>query len=160
MVSADLSQYLTVRKNSIAGLPVLDLLDCSYGYVMGGPKIFEIREITAGLLAWVNDIGSFWKEYKDGDVINLVSMIMQQYSVGIDDALDIAVFIHNQELKRFELLAEEISDPENLNRQEIEAALKEAQETLSSASLPAEFMAATSKVEKYEALLISLDKLS
>lgn len=56
------------------------------------------------------------------------------------------------------VLAEEISDPDNLSRPEIEAQLEEARKVLSTASIDRESSEAIRRVEKCEALLLALDK--
>lgn len=100
-----LARYLEVRRNSISALPVLDLLDLRFGGIVGGNDISVLREITAGLLAWVNDIGSFRKESKAKDPMNLVSVIQKEFATTENLALKIAVEVHNAELARFDQVA-------------------------------------------------------
>ena len=54
------------------------------------------------------------------------------------------------------ILAEDISDPDNINRAEAEAMLAEAREELRAATLPQEVAVAVRRIEQAEALLLIL----
>jgi hypothetical protein len=91
LCSLDIDQYRKIRRNSIAGYPVLDLIDLQFGRVIDSEDLTLLRHKTADLLGWVNDLCSIDKETFDSDPINVASVIANDFSLPFDLAVDRAI---------------------------------------------------------------------
>lgn len=77
-------------------------------YVLHHPIVEEIAGAANNLICWCNDILSYTKEMRHGDVHNLVLVIQHEQQVSLSDAVTQALIIHNAEIERFTALVNEL----------------------------------------------------
>ena len=70
-----LADYLALRRHTITALPVLDLVERTRPEAS---ELEELREITADLIAWTNDLGSARRELAEGTE-NLVGVLAREH---------------------------------------------------------------------------------
>jgi len=105
--SPSLSVYRSLRRWSIGVLPVLDLVELTLVHPLeaamaGKESVWALRDRAATLCAWANDLYSFHKERDDRDPHNLVSVLMRERHLPIEDAFTDAVRLYNADLAAFE----------------------------------------------------------
>ncbi|MGR9000361.1 MAG: terpene synthase family protein [Gammaproteobacteria bacterium] len=64
----------------------------------------QLRLLTNRVVSWVNDIYSMDKEYKRGDIHNLVILFHHQYDISLQEAVIVAADLINQAVEDFILL--------------------------------------------------------
>ncbi|MFJ1767883.1 FAD-binding protein [Amycolatopsis sp. NPDC088138] len=77
-----LTEYLALRRHTITALPVLDLVERA---LPDAPALEELREITADIIAWTNDLGSAQRELNEGTE-NLVGVLARDQQCGLLEA--------------------------------------------------------------------------
>jgi 5-epi-alpha-selinene synthase len=104
LTTPDLNTYIKTRRLSVAGDLVLAWVE--YFNQLKIPNILrkhdiikKLNEIAINILAWCNDIFSFPKELASNDVHNLVLVLHYQHQLSLEQALEYAVGMHNQELQ-------------------------------------------------------------
>ena len=70
-----LDDYLALRRHTITALPVLDLVERTRPEAS---ELEELREITADIIAWTNDLGSAQRELAEGTE-NLVGVLAREH---------------------------------------------------------------------------------
>jgi hypothetical protein len=105
----DLAEYRRVRALSIGLFPVFDVIQLEQieGPILSAsdfahPTVDRLRTSAALLCAWVNDVYSFQKEKKDGDPLNLVSVLAREYGLSVEEAMGAAAEVFNTDLALFE----------------------------------------------------------
>jgi hypothetical protein len=110
----NVEQYRQLRAWSIGGFPVFDLIELASGVLTHEeaalPELKQLREATALLCAWVNDIYSFPKERSDKEPLNLVSVLEWHYGLDSNDALGAASEVFNTDLDVFEYVSDIIRE--------------------------------------------------
>ncbi len=103
-----LEEYRRLRSWSIGMHPVFDLVELARNSVMPRAlalcgEVQALRERTAQLCAWVNDVYSYGKE-KQGGVqrLNLVGVLSNELEISEPDAFVAAAEVFNVDLERFE----------------------------------------------------------
>ncbi len=107
-----LTVYRLLRKMSIGTIPVLDMIELSLKQVLNAemhakPLLNDLRNRTALMCAWVNDLYSYKKETSDHDPINLVTVLREQRKLTVDDAQAAAVKLFYEDLASFRALRAE-----------------------------------------------------
>jgi hypothetical protein len=102
----DLEEYRRVRALSIGLFPVFELIPLAGATLstsdLAHPTVARIQMTAALLCAWVNDVYSFQKETKDGDPLNLVSVLANEYGLSVAEAMGAAAEVFNTDLALFE----------------------------------------------------------
>lgn len=101
----ELDEYLHMRPIT-AGLPI----DAAFIEVVDGvqlppavrdhPAVRRLGALADRAVCWSNDILSLEKELQEGDVHNLVLVLMQARSLSVQDALDEAARMYHQEIEQ------------------------------------------------------------
>lgn len=89
----DFESYLVQRRQAAAAYPCFDLMNLELGFdlpepVHEHPILVQIRQMTADILAWVNDLFSFPKEMADGQATNLVLVLRERGNGSLQEAVD------------------------------------------------------------------------
>ncbi|MEC4018516.1 isoafricanol synthase [Streptomyces sp. H27-D2] len=108
-----LEQFLRGRRDSIGVQPCLDLTERAGRYTIPrelhtGSPLAEMREITADVVIFVNDIVSLDKELAAGDVNNSVIILHRSEDCTVGQAVRRVVRATNDRIGRFQRLAEEL----------------------------------------------------
>ncbi|MGW5530445.1 isoafricanol synthase [Streptomyces xanthochromogenes] len=106
--------FLRGRRDSIGVQPCLDLVERCGGYTLprelhGGVPLAEMREITADVVIFVNDMVSVDKELAAGDVNNSVIILMRQEACTVEQALRRVAVMANSRIARFQELTVELA---------------------------------------------------
>ncbi len=101
----DISSYIIIRRSTVAVAPFL-LLSELYNQLV----IFDILQhdeiakklkiMTIDVIAWCNDIFSVSREVASGEVQNLALVLHYQQQIPLEQAINIAAEMHNQEIKK------------------------------------------------------------
>lgn len=102
--------FLELRRHSIGVQPCLDFTERCGGYALpdelhGAEPLREMREVTADVVIFVNDIVSLTKEIAAGDVNNSVLVLRGHKSCSLDEAVDLTAALANRRIARFGELA-------------------------------------------------------
>jgi hypothetical protein len=122
--SPSLSVYRSLRRWSIGGLPVFDLIELTLprpldDVMIGKESYWRLRDTASILCAWANDLYSFHKERHDRDPHNLVSVLMRERDLSDDQAFADAVRLYNADLAAFERLLDSFTLAPSSTRLEI-----------------------------------------
>ncbi|MEV6316064.1 isoafricanol synthase [Streptomyces sp. NPDC051776] len=109
-----LPEFLSVRRASIGVQPCLDFTERCGGYTLpeelhGASPLAEMREITADVVIFVNDIVSLVKELAAGDVNNSVIIHRERTGCTMDQAVEHIAALANAEVTRFVRLTSTLS---------------------------------------------------
>ena len=102
-------QFLELRRHSIGVQPCLDFTERCGGYTLpddlhGSQPLREMREITADVVIFVNDIVSLVKELAVGDVNNSVVVLREQKGCTLEEAVEFTATLANERTARFTAL--------------------------------------------------------
>ena len=84
---------------------------------IGIPKL---EELTCRSVGWANDIFTYEKEVKYGEVHNLVLVLMDESSLALSEAIQRAAAIHDKEVRSF-LAAQAELEPVVQNHEGLDA---------------------------------------
>ncbi|MBD2452672.1 terpene synthase [Nostoc sp. FACHB-87] len=109
----DLDTYVKTRRLSVAGDLMLAWIEYFNGLkipnIVRKHKILEqINEKTTNIFAWCNDIYSLPKELASDDVHNLVLVLYYQNKISLEEAINRAIEMHNQEIQTLLKLEESL----------------------------------------------------
>ena len=101
-----LSEYMHMRAASGAAHTVLDLTEITNqltlsNEVLENPiirRLYDIANVTAN---WANDVISFEKELSFGDVHNLVILFQHEKELSLQEAIEEAVAVHDNDIAEF-----------------------------------------------------------
>lgn len=101
-----LVEYRRLRAWAIGIPPVLDLIELANEELLlpeeaAREDLARLREETALLCAWVNDVYSYGKEKRDGDQLNLVGVLAHDRGLSEREAFEHAAAVFNDDLQRF-----------------------------------------------------------
>jgi 5-epi-alpha-selinene synthase len=102
----DLKTYLQLRQHSGGQPIVVALVELMEGtalpeVALEHEQVRSLAEMTLNLMAWSNDILSVEKELRAGDLHNLVLVLMAESALSQDEAFDLAIERHNQEMQKY-----------------------------------------------------------
>ncbi|WP_308295523.1 isoafricanol synthase [Streptomyces sp. MUM 178J] len=122
-----LERFLEVRRDSIGVQPCLDFTERCGGYSLpdelyGMPPLPDLREITADVVIFVNDIVSLSKELAAGDVNNSVIIRTAQRGCTTAEAIEHIAALANARAARFAQLAASL--PRRLSRRSVPAEVR------------------------------------
>lgn len=101
-----LADYLRMRPFTGGMFAYMDLVEMSESLVLPPelrhhPLVQQLIPMTANIVSWANDVLSLPKELKQGDIHNVVFSIQQSQHLTVQEALNQAAQLHNQEVERF-----------------------------------------------------------
>lgn len=111
----DPGSYMAMRLQSVGAYPFFDLIEVAYDFELS----HEVREssvfrrmcwLAVRMIAYVNDIFSYEKERRVGDVSNYLHVQRYYEHIDVLDAVDRAVRIHDIELDQFRKLEKILPD--------------------------------------------------
>ena len=102
----NLQTYYVARRYTGAAYTCFDLISITDDidlpfHVLHHPTVEQIGRMANDLICWCNDIVSYPKEMKHGDVHNLVLIIQHEHQLSLPDAVSHAIAIHSNEIERF-----------------------------------------------------------
>jgi hypothetical protein len=77
-------------------------------YVFLDGTVQQLIQLCSNTICWANDLFSFNKELEQGDEMNLVMLIRNEHGCSIEQAVDKAVAIHDEQVKQFQALSEQL----------------------------------------------------
>lgn len=69
------------------------------------PVVTELEQLARNLVCWANDLFSLSKEQAHGDEHNLVSILVNERQLTLDEAIVCAAAIHNTDMRKFVTLS-------------------------------------------------------
>ena len=115
------SEYMRMRVYTIAMYVFIDLIEVCEGFflphrMLEGSDFRRIITLTNRSVCWFNDFISYQKEYRDGDVQNLVILIHREQMLSLSEAAAKVVMLHNDDIRTYivieqKILAENAQDP-------------------------------------------------
>lgn len=101
-----LDDYLQMRPYTGGMFAYLELIELSESLelspdVRQHPLVHQLVTMTANIVSWANDVLSLPKELKQGDIHNVVFSIQHHQHLTVQEALNQAAQLHNQEIERF-----------------------------------------------------------
>jgi hypothetical protein len=113
----EFEEYRFLRRASVGTYPCFDLLEPSgcgelSASTLANPALGILRDLASDIIAWVNDIVSHRKESAFSDPHNVVTVLMAECGLSIDDAIDKTIDIHNEALQTFHSLSEGLIESE------------------------------------------------
>jgi hypothetical protein len=105
----DPGSYMAMRVQSVGAYPFCDLIEVAYDFQLASKvrenSIFRrICWLAVRAIAYVNDIFSYEKERRIGDVSNYLHVKRHYERIGVLDAVDIAIRAHNIYILKMSLL--------------------------------------------------------
>lgn len=97
-----LAAYLRMRRQTITVLPMLDLLE--RGFTTQEPALDPLRDATADIVAWTNDLNSAAREASDGHE-NLVPVLAREHGVTHHEAAAVARDMIGDRMEDFDSIA-------------------------------------------------------
>ncbi|ROV94058.1 hypothetical protein VMCG_08230 [Cytospora schulzeri] len=101
----DVDSYLQVRRKTVGVIPSLNMLEMGMDIpdeVMEHPVIRELMSLGSDLVFISNDILSYNKEQASGDdQRNIVTIVMREQALGVQQAIDWAGQLHDSKTERF-----------------------------------------------------------
>ncbi|KAH9478062.1 Delta(6)-protoilludene synthase [Psilocybe cubensis] len=123
-------EYMVARRDNIGASPCYAFLEMSLNlnipsHIMQHPVIARLERDTTDMILLLNDLASYKKEYLADDAdYNLVTVVMHNNNVGIDDAVKWICDIHDETGNNFLKLRDEVKAKlnfpdygEDINRQ-------------------------------------------
>jgi hypothetical protein len=110
-----LEEYKIIREKVSGGRIMCDFLEISSDFIMPDevflhPVIFKIRQLVTFMLSWFNDIHSVPWELERGEATNLVLVIKNEQNCSFEEAYEMAVEIHNDDLAEFIHITKNLPD--------------------------------------------------
>lgn len=118
----DPGSYMAMRVQSVGAYPFCDLIEVAYDFELP----FKVRKnsvfrricwLAVRAIAYVNDIFSYEKERRVGDVSNFLHVKRYHEQIGVLDAVDIAIRGHDieiQQMRQLERVLPDFGQDENL----------------------------------------------
>jgi hypothetical protein len=108
-----LAAYVVMREQTVGLYPQFALAEITDGIQLApdeaaNPELTRLMAMTSRLVGWVNDVYTVGKEQADGEVHNLVLVLMDECAMSQPEALHAAVQQHNEEMRRFEELERQL----------------------------------------------------
>ncbi|THH32805.1 hypothetical protein EUX98_g1401 [Antrodiella citrinella] len=105
-VVPDLDSYVSMRRDTSGCKPCWALIEYAYNLtlpdeVMEHPIIVALGEATNDLVTWSNDIFSYNVEQSKGDTHNMIVVVMKQYRLDLQSAVDFVGRLCMQAIDRF-----------------------------------------------------------
>jgi hypothetical protein len=108
-----LTDYLSQRRHTGGWLTDLLLVDLAQDRtlaeeVYGSPPVQQALEAANNIICWANDLYSFSKEARLGEVHNLVQIVKTTYQCELEAAQQMVVAWHNLEVLRWQYWAAQV----------------------------------------------------
>ncbi|KAL0957482.1 hypothetical protein HGRIS_001275 [Hohenbuehelia grisea] len=102
----DLESYITLRRDTSGCKPCWALIEYANNLdipdeVMDHPIVRALGEATNDLVTWSNDIFSYNVEQSKGDTHNMIPVVMGQYGLPLQDAVDFVGTLCKHSIDRF-----------------------------------------------------------
>ncbi len=121
----DMETCISIRQSSVAAYTFLELIEfcdrLTLTSLVRNEYVFQkIKLLTNNILTWCNDIFSAPKEIADGDFHNVVLVMHYQQEMSLEQAINCATKMHDEELKTLLSLSASIPSFGNKEDSEIE----------------------------------------
>ncbi|MCS6842192.1 MAG: terpene synthase [Roseiflexus sp.] len=105
-VTPNVATYCAARLFSGAVYACFDLIELADGielpfYARRHAAVQQLERSANNIICWCNDVLSYPKEMRHGDVHNLVLVIQHEYQCSLPEAIDRALVMHAQEVLSF-----------------------------------------------------------
>ncbi len=107
------AEYVEYRRKTGGWRTLVLLVDLAVGRTLSegtytNPALQRLLDAANNAICWANDLFSFEKERKTGDVHNLISVTEAAYHCTTETAIEMIVGWHNQEVQRWQHLAKQV----------------------------------------------------
>ena len=107
--------YIQLRRLSVGTYMVFVQVEAVEGFllpreVLEHPALLKLVEIATDVIAWANDLFSLAQDIQDDFHPNLVFSLQQERKLGLQEAIDVAVGMHDSALHQFLELEEQLPD--------------------------------------------------
>lgn len=104
-LAPDPASYMATRVESLGGYPMLDLIEIANeselpANVVDDPIFRRIKWLTCRIMALANDIFSYEKERRVGDVNNYIHVLRSAESMTVAEAVDQTVRTHDRQVEQ------------------------------------------------------------
>jgi hypothetical protein len=105
-VCLDVEEYIQLRRKSVGTYMVFTQIEAIEGFclpeeVLAHPVLAEMVEAATDVIGWANDLFSLGQDLQDDFHPNLVSSLQRQYQVSLQEAIHLAVGMHDAAVWRF-----------------------------------------------------------
>lgn len=105
-ITPDVATYITMRAATSGFTTILALMGITRlielpSEVLKHPDVQRLSLMANNIISWANDIYSFDKEMRFGDVHNLVLTLRHKYHCTLDEAIQRAAELHDNEVRAF-----------------------------------------------------------
>jgi 5-epi-alpha-selinene synthase len=107
--------YISLRRLTGAMEPLIELIIfCNHlqisDDVRESSNFKELVDITNDSVCWNNDIQSAWRESQSNEVHNLVLLLSHHHQIPIEEAIERAVEMHNNRIKRMLVIEKNLEE--------------------------------------------------
>jgi 5-epi-alpha-selinene synthase len=105
-ITPDVSRYIKMREFTSSVVTILNLILIAFGIELP-PEVLnhiDVQRLSLkanNIICWANDISSFDKEMRCGDVHNLVLTLRHKHQHTLQEAIQCAATIHDNEVRAF-----------------------------------------------------------
>lgn len=114
-LSPDPASYMAMRAQTVGVYVCLDLLELALGEeltaeVRADPILRRVTWLTSRIIAYVNDVYSYDKERRVGDVNNYLHVMQRYEPLGFAGVVDHTIRAHDRELEQLDRLGGTVRD--------------------------------------------------
>jgi 5-epi-alpha-selinene synthase len=112
-VTPSFADYRAMRRMTSGLYPQLELVEVTDAIHLPpearhDPALRQLLVAAGNCFGWANDLFTWEKETRHGEVHNLVTVLMHDQSLSLHNAVERAMEIHNNEMRRLIALAEQL----------------------------------------------------
>ena len=102
----DLTSYLPLREVTVGLQVMYGLAELLEGFslpaaVHAHPLIQALARHTSNIVGWANDLFTYEKEFREGEIHNLVLVLMNELGISLTEAVVQATALHDNEIHSF-----------------------------------------------------------
>jgi 5-epi-alpha-selinene synthase len=114
-IRPSVSAYLTMREITVGVLPQLALAELTDAIklspaVLSHPTVRRLSSMSCNVVGWMNDIFTFERELAEGEIHNLVIVLMDQQGLPIEEARRVVRRRCEDEVRAFISLEQQLPD--------------------------------------------------
>ena len=112
-ISPDVVSYLQMREVTVGLYLEFLFFDLIEGIrlpveVRDHPAVRRLTSKASNIVGWANDICTYEKEMEQGELHNLVLVLMKSENIPLAEAVDKAIYIHDSEVRAFRFMQRQV----------------------------------------------------
>jgi hypothetical protein len=112
-VIPDLASYLPLREVTVGLQVMYALAELLEGFSLPAaahehPAIQALAKHTSNIVGWANDLFTYEKEFREGEIHNLVLVLMNERGISLTQAVGQATELHDNEIHSFLACVEQL----------------------------------------------------